>query len=115
MDDVTVLAAAHLALAREDPHGRSAYLFLRDGPLRQSVIALTSGSELNEHNTPPAASIHVLQGRVRLTEGAADQDIGAGQIQRIPPVRHGVLALEDSVFLLTAVTATGTETDAPAE
>lgn len=109
MDDVTALAAEHLALARIDPHGRSAYLFLHDGPLRQSVIALTSGSELDEHNTPPAASVHVLQGRVRLTEGAADQDIAAGQIQRVPPIRHGVLALEDSVFLLTAVTAQDTD------
>ncbi|MDJ1130509.1 cupin [Streptomyces iconiensis] len=106
MDDVTALAAEHLALARDDPHGRSAYLFLHDGPLRQSVIALTEGSELDEHNTPPAASIYVLQGRVRLTEITADQDIGPGQIQRVPPVRHGVRALEDSVFLLTAVTAT---------
>ncbi|GEB51112.1 MULTISPECIES: cupin [Streptomyces] len=106
MDDVTALAAEHMALARNDPHGRSAHLFLHDGPLRQSVIALTEGSELNEHNTPPAASIHVLQGRIRLTEGSADQDIGAGQIQRVPPLRHGILALEDAVFLLTAVTET---------
>ncbi|WP_225843690.1 cupin domain-containing protein [Streptomyces albus] len=106
MDDVTALAAEHLALARKDPHGRSAYLFLHDGPLRQSVIALTQGSSLEEHNTPSAASIHVLQGSVRLTEGTADQDIPAGCVQRVPPLRHGVLALEDAVFILTAVTGT---------
>ncbi|WP_431981665.1 cupin [Streptomyces qinglanensis] len=106
MDDVTALAAEHLALARKDPHGRSAYLFLHDGPLRQSVIALTEGSSLEEHNTPPAASVHVLQGRIRLTEGSADQDVAAGQIQRVPHLRHGVLALEDTVFVLTAVTGT---------
>ncbi|WP_326690503.1 MULTISPECIES: cupin [unclassified Streptomyces] len=109
MDDVSALAAEHLALAKKDPHGISAYLFLHDGPLRQSVIALSSGSSLEEHNTPPAASIYVLQGRVRLTEGTADQEIGSGQIQRVPQLRHGVLALEDSVFLLTAVTGIGTE------
>ncbi|MBO8195045.1 cupin [Streptomyces oryzae] len=106
MDDVTALAAEHLALARKDPHGRSAYLFLHDGPLRQSVIALTEGSSLEEHNTPPASSVHVLQGSIRLTEGTADQDVGAGQIQRVPHLRHGVLALEDTVFILTAVTGT---------
>ncbi|MEU3191395.1 cupin [Streptomyces sp. NPDC006992] len=106
MDDVTALAAEHLALARKDPHGRSAYLFLHDGPLRQSVIALTEGSSLEEHNTPPAASVHVLQGSIRLTEGSADQDVAAGQIQRVPHLRHGVLALEDTVFVLTAVTGT---------
>ncbi|OEU97860.1 cupin [Streptomyces qinglanensis] len=106
MDDVTALATEHLALAREDPHGRSAYLFLHDGPLRQSVIALTEGSSLEEHNTPPASSVHVLRGRIRLTEGSADLDVAAGQIQRVPHLRHGVLALEDSVFVLTAVTGT---------
>ncbi|UNS96911.1 cupin [Streptomyces tubbatahanensis] len=106
MDDTTALAAEHLALARKDPHGRSAYLFLHDGPLRQSVIALTEGSALEEHNAPPAASLHVLQGSVRITEGTADQDVAAGQIQRIPHLRHGVLALEDSVFILTTVTGT---------
>lgn len=46
---------------------------------------------------------------MRLTEGTADQEIGSGQIQRVPQLRHGVLALEDSVFLLTAVTGIGTE------
>ncbi|MGP3976927.1 cupin [Streptomyces sp. 8N114] len=106
MDDVTALAAEHMALARKDPHGRSAYLFLHDGPLRQSVIALTKGSSLEEHNTPPAMSVHVLQGSIRLTEGTADQDVGTGQIQRVPHLRHGVLALEDTVFILTAVTGT---------
>lgn len=105
MDDLTALADEHLALARDDPHGRSAHLFLHDGPLRQSVIALTSGSALDEHNDPPAASLYMLRGRVRLTGVGAAQEIGPGRIQRLPHVRHGVLALEDSAFVLTTVTS----------
>ncbi|MBL1098291.1 cupin [Streptomyces coffeae] len=107
MDDLTALARHHLDQAKSDPHGRSAHLFLHDGPLRQSVIAMVSGCELDEHNAPPAASLQVLHGHVRLTStGGATTDLIAGQVLRIPHERHGLRALEDSVVLLTAVTAT---------
>lgn len=106
MDDLTSLAEQHLSQARSDPHGRSAHLFLHDGPLRQSVIALASGAALNEHNPPFASSLQVLRGRVRLTSEGADQDLDAGEVQRMPQVRHGLEALEDAVVLLTAVTET---------
>ncbi|MFH8367623.1 cupin [Streptomyces sp. NPDC018031] len=106
MDDLTKLARHHLDLARADPHGRSAHLFLHGGPLRQSVIALTSGTELDEHNAPPAASLQVLHGHVRLTTSGSEQDLIAGQVQLIPQERNGLRAMQDSVVLLTAVTAT---------
>ncbi|MEU1791266.1 cupin [Streptomyces sparsogenes] len=108
MDDLTALARHHLDRAKAEPHGRSSHLFLHDGPLRQSVIAMVAGCELDEHNAPPAASIQVLHGHVRLTAGETGGrlDLIAGQVERIPQERHGVVALEDSVVLLTAVTAT---------
>ncbi|MBH5334709.1 cupin [Streptomyces pactum] len=106
MDDLTRLARHHLDLAHDDPHGRSARLFLRSGPLRQSVIALTAGTELDEHNAPPAASLQVLHGHVRLTTPGGEQELIAGQVQLIPPERNGLRAVQDSVVLLTAVTAT---------
>lgn len=106
MEDLTALADQHLVQAHRDAHGRSAYLFLQDGPLRQSVIALTAGTELGEHDAPPAASLQVLRGLVRLTTARGDLEIGAGGVIRIPHVRHGLQALHDSAVLLTAVTAT---------
>ncbi|MEU0839432.1 cupin [Streptomyces sp. NPDC005962] len=106
MDDLTALARHHLDQAKADPHGRSAHLFLHDGPLRQSVIAMVSGCQLDEHNAPPAASLHVLHGHVRLTGSGVRTDLIAGQVERVPHERHGMVALEDSVVLLTAVTAT---------
>lgn len=107
MDDLTLLVEQHLDQARRSEHGRSAHLFLRDGPLRQSVIALTAGSELEEHTTPPAASLQALRGRVRLeVRGGDDTELVAGQITGIPQGRHALRALEDSVVLLTSVTAT---------
>lgn len=56
MDDLNALADEHLTAARASAHGRSAHRLLHEEPLRQTVIALTSGSALDEHNAPAAAS-----------------------------------------------------------
>ena len=104
MEDLTALADQHLLLAHRAEHGRSAQLFLRDGPLRQSVIALTAGTELSEHEAPPAASLQILRGLVRLTTDRGDLEVEAGSMIQLPHTRHGLQALHDSAVLLTAVT-----------
>ncbi|WTW93215.1 cupin [Streptomycetaceae bacterium NBC_01309] len=104
MDNVAALAHEHLRKAAASEHGRSAHLFLHEGPLRQTVIALTAGSALDEHNAPVAASIHVLVGSVRITAPRGDIDVPEGAVQAIPQERHGLTALEDAAVLLTAVT-----------
>ncbi|MEU1123507.1 cupin [Streptomyces sp. NPDC005899] len=103
MNDLNALAKEHLTAARADAHGRSAHLLLRQEPLRQTVIALTGGSSLDEHNAPPAASLQVLRGAVRITAASGDVDMSEGELRPVPRERHGVLALEDAVVLLTAV------------
>lgn len=105
MVDLEQLAVEHAAKATESPHGRSAHLVVHDGVLRQTVIALTAGTALDEHNAPAAASIQVLRGRVSLTVAGRLQELSAGQLHPIPQDRHGLLAHVDSVVLLTAVTA----------
>ncbi|MFF0275421.1 MULTISPECIES: cupin domain-containing protein [unclassified Streptomyces] len=100
--DLTALADEHMAAARTAPHGRSAHLIMHDGVLRQSVIALTAGTSLDEHNAPPAASLQVLRGRVNLTMAGRAEEMSAG-ILRMLTERHGITALDDSVVLLTAV------------
>ncbi|MCB2178208.1 MAG: cupin [Actinomycetales bacterium] len=92
-----------LAAAKNDPHGRSAELVVRDGALRQTVIALVAGTELAEHNSPHAASLQVLVGRVHVT-GMEPGWIGAGELVALTHDRHSVRAEEDAVFLLTTVT-----------
>ncbi|MFH8795535.1 cupin [Streptomyces sp. NPDC017941] len=105
--DLNALVEEHLHGAHADDHGRSARLVVHDGALRQSVIALTSGSALDEHVTPPAASLQVLRGKVRVTTvDGGDHLLAAGELWAVPKERHGLLAVEDSVVLLTAVTAT---------
>ncbi|MEV8585803.1 cupin [Streptomyces sp. NPDC051180] len=103
MSDLTELADEHLAAARTAAHGRSAHLVMHDGVLRQTVIALTAGTSLDEHNAPPAASLQVLRGRVKLTSPGWAQEMAAGALRMIPKERHGLTALEDAVVLLTAV------------
>lgn len=105
MDDLSALTDQHLRLAHRAEHGRSAHLLLRDGPLRQSVIALTAGNELSEHDAPPAASLQILRGLVRITTPEGDIEMAEGRLGQIPHTRHGLQALHDSVVLLTAVTA----------
>ncbi|MEV5607195.1 cupin [Streptomyces sp. NPDC052225] len=103
--NLTALAADHLAAARSAPHGRSAELLLHEDQLRQSVIALTEGTTLEEHNAPPAATLQILTGRVRLTALSGDVTLTESEIHAIPQERHGLVALTDAVVLLTAVTA----------
>lgn len=101
--DLTGLMEHHLAIARVDEHGRSAERVLRDDVLRQSILALRKGAKLAEHDSPHAASVHMLTGRIRIT--ATDPvEIAAGQLHCLTHERHGVLALEDSVFIFTTVT-----------
>lgn len=75
----------------------------RDHRLRQTVIALIAGARLHEHESPGEATLQVVEGRIRLTAGDLDTEAVTGDHLVIPPVRHAVDALEDSVVLLTVV------------
>lgn len=103
MTNVTVRAEEQLTQARDASSGRSAYTAVHDGRLRQTLIALTKGNELAEHNAPPAASLYVLHGRVRLAAGDDASELGTGTLVTIPHRRHSLTALEDAVVLLTTV------------
>lgn len=69
--------------------------------LRQTVIALTSGSALSEHENPGEASVHVLSGRVRLASGSDSWEGRSGDLLQVPDAPHSLEALEDSAVLLT--------------
>ena len=67
------------------------------------MVALLAGHELSEHDSPGQASLQVLQGHVRLTAGDETWDGKTGDYVTIPPQRHSLLALDDSVVVLTVV------------
>ncbi|QGU08644.1 hypothetical protein COCCU_13770 [Corynebacterium occultum] len=96
------VALLEAALAAEN--GRQAKLLAKDGPLRQTVIALRAGVTLAEHNSPPAASVFLLKGRVKIS-GQEEAIVEEGELEILTHFRHSVEALEDSVFLLTTVTS----------
>lgn len=95
------IAGVQLQKARDADAGRSAATFFRGEILTQTVLALTQGNSLAEHENPGEATLQVLIGRVRLTAGGESWEAAAGQWLPIPPARHGLTALEDSAVLLT--------------
>ncbi len=100
------LARAQLALAEQAPSGRSAHTVTggHEHVLRQTLIALTAGSSLGEHDSPGEATVQVLQGRVRLVAGETSWDGIPGDLIIVPAARHGLEAVEASVVLLTVAT-----------
>jgi quercetin dioxygenase-like cupin family protein len=94
---------AQAALAAGAPSGRSAETVYggHEHALRQTVLALTAGSSLDEHESPGEATIQVLRGRVRLTAGDVAWDGRSGDLLVVPGRRHALEAIEDSAVLLT--------------
>lgn len=97
------LARTHAQQAAENPAGRSATTVHggHEYVLRQTLIALVAERGLSEHESPGEATLHVLRGRVRLDAGDDGWEARTGDLLIIPPVRHSLTALEDSVVLLT--------------
>ena len=69
--------------------------------LRQTLIALTAGTTMAEHENPGEATVLVLRGRVRMLSGDHSWDAMTGDLLIIPDARHGLEAVEDSALLLT--------------
>lgn len=100
---LTALAREQLERARAAGSGRSAETVVggHEATLRQTLMALTAGTVLADHETPGEATVQVLSGRVRLSYDAVSVEGGAGDLLTIPTRRHGLTALEDAVVLLT--------------
>lgn len=69
--------------------------------LRQTVVALTAGTSLAEHENPGEATVFVLAGRVRLASAVASWEGRKGDLLIVPPARHSLEALTDAAVLLT--------------
>jgi quercetin dioxygenase-like cupin family protein len=69
--------------------------------LRQTLIALTANSALSEHESPGETTIQVINGRVQMTADGHRWEGRQGDLLLVPSARHALLAVEDSVILLT--------------
>jgi quercetin dioxygenase-like cupin family protein len=69
--------------------------------LRQTLMALTAGSSMSEHENPGEATVQVLYGRVRLVADAVSWEGRDGDLLIVPQARHTLHAVEDAAVLLT--------------
>lgn len=99
------IAEEKLTQARQAHSGRAAHTIHggHDHELRQTVLALLAGHELAEHDSPGEATLQVLHGYVRLNTKAGVWEGKTGDYLTIPPERHALMAIDDSVVLLTVI------------
>lgn len=102
---LTALARVQLDRARKTKSGRGATTVYggHERALRQTVIALTDGCVLDEHENPGEATVQVLTGRVRLVANETAWEGRDGDLLIVPPAPHSLHALQDSTVLLTVV------------
>jgi quercetin dioxygenase-like cupin family protein len=100
--DVHALGDQLLEQAAGAPSQRAAMTLPHpvDG-LRQTVIALCDGAELQEHESPGPASLLVLRGHARLVAGEEALELGPNTCAPIPPKLHSLHATGDTVVLLS--------------
>jgi quercetin dioxygenase-like cupin family protein len=112
-------AAGLLQSAKNTPAGRAGRTLTpgAGAALKQSLLALAAGRSLADHESPAAATLQVISGTVRLTGGRPhDIELREGDLAAIPPVRHGLEAVEDAVVLLSVAQGprpAGPEADDP--
>ena len=102
-ESLTALSRHQLENARNVPSGRSAHTLYggHEHLLRQTLIALRAGANLDEHENPGEATVQVLHGRVTRVAGEVPWNGSPGDLLFVPDSRHALEAVEDSVVLLT--------------
>lgn len=98
---IDTVAAGLLTAAREHSSRRAAITLVSRPSLRATLIGLAAGAELAEHDAPPAATLQVITGTVRLHTHSDERILDSGTLAAIPPERHGLIAVTDAVVLLT--------------
>jgi quercetin dioxygenase-like cupin family protein len=100
---IEALARQQLQAARSASSGRAADTVFggHEKVLRQTVIAMTAGTVLSEHDNPGDATVYVIRGRVRMLVGDDSWQARTGDLLIVPNARHSLEAEEDAAVLLT--------------
>ena len=103
--DLSAASEEVLAAALDATSGRAARTLVSRGGLSQTLLALRTGAALAEHTAPGPATLVVLRGEVALGTDGDRSDVHEGRWIPVPTARHDLQAIQDSVVLLTVVTA----------
>lgn len=95
------MATQVLEEARRQHARRAAKTLVTGTSLRVTLIGMTEGAELAEHDAPAAATLQAVSGRVQVHTHNQKWMLDPGQLLTIPHQRHGVTAVSDAVVLLT--------------
>lgn len=100
---LTAVARQQLKIASTASSGRSSQTIYggHSRSLRQTVVGLSAGQSLAEHDNAGEATLLVLNGTLKLISGDNSWKGSTGDLLVIPHARHSVEALEDVAFLLT--------------
>jgi len=87
--------------ARLASNGRASTTVHHGARLRQTLLALTAGTRLGEHQSPGDATVLCLRGHVVLNVGERAIEIPEGALVDVPAQRHDLVATADSLVVLT--------------
>jgi quercetin dioxygenase-like cupin family protein len=114
MSEATVLADIP-ATVPVSPDGTLSRVLHTDGDLRLVGFSFDTGQELTEHAAARPAIVQVLSGRLQMTLGAKQVEVGPGDWVHMPArLPHALVALEPTVMLLTMLPPAPAPAPAPA-
>lgn len=84
---------------------RNAITVFKNDSLRMVLIALHKAAEMAEHIAKGTICVQVLEGQVQFKSGLQTIELNKGQMSVLHElIPHSVLAIKESVFLLTLTT-----------
>ena len=100
---LAAIARTELREAVNASNGRAARTVFggHEHVMRQTVMALARGTELQEHENPGEATILVISGRIRISSGGEQWEGRSQDLLVLPNGRIQVTALEESSILLS--------------
>lgn len=101
MTTLHTLGDEQLQRARDATNGRSSSTVHHGSRLRQTLLAMTAGTRLGEHQSPGDATVLCLRGSVVINVGERSIDVPEGALVDVPAQRHDLVATEDSLVVLT--------------
>src|SRR6476619_1690394 len=84
---------------------RNAITVFKTNGMRLVLIALHAGAEMKTHTADGIISVHVMDGSMNFNADNRSVEVNKGQMLALHKgIPHSVLAIEETVFLLTLTT-----------